>query len=167
MRACSASGVKSTITVSSAVSGTQSGTVSRTVIPVIERTVGAMLSMCWIFSVDTTSIFAAEQSPARPRSACGVCCREYWCAPVRPPAPLAAAAPGWHPRPSLRKSCLCTPICSRGTARDLRYQFFDAFASVRLHHADHHVFAAALPPNRLRSACCRFCPRPAHSREIV
>src|SRR5258708_5470188 len=46
MRFNSASGVKSTMTVSAAVSGTQSGTVSRTIIPVIERTVGAMLSMC-------------------------------------------------------------------------------------------------------------------------
>src|SRR5258708_35096384 len=46
IRFCSASGVKSTITVSEAVSGTQSGTVSRTMIPVIDRTTGAMLSMC-------------------------------------------------------------------------------------------------------------------------
>jgi len=46
MRFCKASGVRSTITVSAAVSGTQSGTVSRTVMPVMERTTGAMLSMC-------------------------------------------------------------------------------------------------------------------------
>jgi len=45
--------VRSTITVSEAESGTQSGTVSRTVIPVMAWMVGAMLSMCWM-SVETT-----------------------------------------------------------------------------------------------------------------
>ena len=34
------------MTVSEAVSGTQSGTVSRTTIPVMDRTTGAMLSIC-------------------------------------------------------------------------------------------------------------------------
>jgi ribosomal protein L32E len=46
IRFCSASGVKSTITVSSDTCSTQSGTVSRTTTPVIARTVGAILSMC-------------------------------------------------------------------------------------------------------------------------
>src|SRR3977135_3927737 len=59
MRFCSASGVRSTITVSDAVRGTQSGTVSRTVMPVMERTTGAMLSMCWMLSVEIQSVFAA------------------------------------------------------------------------------------------------------------
>jgi hypothetical protein len=46
-RLSSAYGVKSTITTSEVCASTQSDTVSRTQIPVIERTSGAVLSICY------------------------------------------------------------------------------------------------------------------------
>src|SRR5216683_2321379 len=55
MRFCNASGVRSTITDSEAVRGTQSGTVSRTMIPVIDLTTGAMqnrMKRCDVYSSD-------------------------------------------------------------------------------------------------------------------
>src|SRR2546425_4252770 len=58
----SASGVRSTITVSVAFSSTHSGTVSRTLIPVMDRTTGAILSTCWMLTVDRTSSFADRSS---------------------------------------------------------------------------------------------------------
>src|ERR1039458_6205170 len=71
MRCASASGVRSLSTISSARSSTQSGTVSRTVMPVRLCTLGVMLSTCWMFSVESTSISASRScSTSWKRLAC-------------------------------------------------------------------------------------------------
>ena len=62
MRVASASGVRSLMTISSARSSTQSGTVSRTVMPVRLWMRGVRLSMCCTLMVLRTSIFASSSS---------------------------------------------------------------------------------------------------------
>ena len=147
-RFCSASGVRSTITVSLAISGTQSGTVSRTVMPVIERTVGAMLSMCWIFSVDRTSILAAEDLlhvlvALAVLAAGNIRVRQF----VHQDHLRTPGEDGVHVH-LLENGALIFDLPARDRL-ELLGQFRDAFAAVRLHDADDHVFAAAAAADTL------------------
>ena len=61
MRVCSASGVRSARTISLTRCITQSGTVSRTVTPVMLCTSGVRLSMCCTFMVESTSMLRVQQ----------------------------------------------------------------------------------------------------------
>ncbi len=138
------------------------------VTPVIARTVGAMLSRCCMLTVERTSIFASTPAlRARLRNACGVCCRECWCAPVRPPARRAGLRARMASTIHLLEQCalvfdLPQRERFRVARRVRRCPCARAFRRCRRRYPPRGCGAGSP-----RSACCRSCPRRARSRETA
>ena len=156
MRFCSASGVRSTITVSSESCSTQSGTVSRTTMPVMAWTVGAMLSMCWMLTVESTSILASQNLQHIFVALAVLAAGNIRVGKLVHQRPRADCARGWRPRSiSSKIVSLVIDLLARDRF-ELRHELGDALSAVRFHDADHDVFAAAMPPDRLAQHAVRL-----------